>query len=352
MPKSGRILRITLVLALAAGVAALAVAGAGAAPAKRSDQTLTGAGSTLIAPAFAVWQPLYGAARGVTVNYSGIGSGGGIAAIIARTVDFGASDAPMSPDQFSACNGCVQIPWALSATVPTYNLPGIPSTKLKLNGPVLANIFLGKITTWDDPAIKALNAGLSLPSTKITVVHRSDGSGDTYAFTDYLSHINADWRNNFGTSTAVNWPTGVGGKGNPGVAALIGSTPGAIGYISVAYDLQNHLSIARMRNASGHFTLPSVASIAQAASTVTQVPANNQMSIVNPPHSKKYANAWPLSTFTYIIVPTSTPKAKELKNFITWAITHGYAPIKKLVFAPLPLVVIKADNKSLAQIHS
>jgi len=352
MPKYGSFIRTTAALAAAALVAALAVGGAGAAPAKHEDTTLTGAGSSLIAPAIAVWQPLYGAARGVTVNYSPVGSGAGIAAITARTVDFGASDAPMAPDQETACNGCVQIPWALTATVPVYNIPGVGDTQLHLDGKTLAAIFLGEIRSWDDPAIRKLNPKLNLPSTNITVVHRSDGSGDSYVFTDYLSKVSPTWASKVGSATSVSWPTGVGGKGNAGVAAVVSSTPGSIGYISDAYVLQNHIHKAQLKNASGKYTLPSIASIEAAAQLVKEVPADNKISLTNPPSSKKFANAWPLSTFTYIIVPLRTPKAHDIKNFVTWALTHGQAPIRKLVFAPMPLAVVKAANRTLAKVHS
>ncbi|HVS86183.1 MAG TPA: phosphate ABC transporter substrate-binding protein PstS [Gaiellaceae bacterium] len=329
-------------------------ASAGASPAKKQDTTLTGAGSSLIAPALAVWKPLYGAARGVTVNYSSVGSGAGIKAITARTVDFGASDAPMTADQAAACNGCVQVPWALTATVPVYNIPGVGDTKLKLDGPTLAKIFLGQIKTWDDSAIKKLNPGLSLPSTSITVAHRADGSGDTYVFTDYLSKVSSVWKNEVGSATSVSWPTGVGGTGNSGVAAIVSSTPGSIGYISDAYVIQNHIAKARLKNASGRYTLPSIKSIGEAASLVKTVPADMNVSITNPPKTKnkKQWDAWPLSTFTYIIMPATTARAHDLKNFVTWALTHGQPPIAKYVFAPMPLVMIKAANKALTTVHS
>ncbi len=352
MAKIAQSRRAAAARVLAATVAALVTGLAGTAQARRSDTTLQGAGSTLIAPALAAWQPLYAKARGVTVNYSGIGSGGGIAAITARTVDFGASDAPLSPDQLAACKGCVQIPWALTATVPVYNVPGVGDTRLRLTGPVLADIFLGRVAKWNDPAIRKLNPGLKLPTTAITTVHRSDGSGDTFAFTDYLSKVSPEWRSKAGNGTSVNWPTGVGGKGNPGVAALVGSTPGAIGYVSDAYALANHLAKARLLNAAGRYTLPSVASIEDAALTVKSVPADNHMSIVDPPRAKQYADAWPLSTFTYVIVPLQTPKAHDLKNFVTWALTHGQPPIRRLVFAPIPRVVLLAANRTLAKVHS
>ena len=344
----------TMVALAAVAVVAFIVAGsAGASPrGTAATATLNGAGSSLVAPLVATWSPVYDAATGVHVNYSSVGSGAGIAAITARTVDFGASDAPLSPDQFTACKGCVQIPWALSATVPTYNIPGVGDTRLHLSGPVLADIFLGLIKKWNDPAIKKLNPKLSLPDMSITVAHRSDGSGDTFAFTDYLSKVSGTWRTKVGNNTAVDWPVGVGGKGNAGVAAIIKSTPGCIGYISVAYVLQNHLSKARMLNAAGKYTLPGVAQIENAAQTVKKVPANNQMSIVDPPRSKKYAVAWPLSTFTYIIVPTTSAKASVLRKFIFWALTAGQSYGRKLVFAPIPKVVLVAAEKTLGKIHS
>jgi len=353
MPKPGTSIRITLVLALAALATAALAATAGAAP-KRHAATLTGAGSTLIQPAVqGVWGPGYAAATGTQVNYSGIGSSGGIAAITGRTVDFGASDAPLSADQMTACNGCVQIPWALSATVPTYNVPGVGDTKLRLTGPVLANMFLGHITNWNDAAIKKLNPGLSLPNLKITIAHRSDGSGDTYAFTDYLSKVSSEWRANEGANTTINWPAGVGGRGNAGVAAVISSTPGAIGYVSDAYALGNHLSKARLRNAYGKFTLPGITGIEDAAQTVKKVPADNRMSIVDPPATKKYAAAWPISTFTYIIVPTNSKNATDLRHFIFWALSpKQQLSIKKLIFAPIPKVVLVAAEKTLLKIHA
>jgi phosphate transport system substrate-binding protein len=353
MPRTGTTIRITIATAAAAALAVTAVGTAGAKPA-RTTATLNGAGSSLIAPAIAVWGPAYGKATGTTINYSAVGSGAGIAAISAKTVDFGASDAPFTTDQQSACADCVQIPWALSATVPTYNIPGLHSGQLKLTGPVLANIFLGNITKWNDPAIAALNKGTTLPDMNITVAHRSDGSGDTYAFTDYLSKVSPQWASKVGNATSVAWPTGVGGAKNAGVAAIIASTPGAIGYISVAYVVQNHLNWTRMQNASGNFTLPSVPSIEQAAETVTSVPADNKMSIVNPPKSPKFRNAWPLSTFTYVMVHTTSPQAQELRKFIFWALTPKAQHLISnsfLVFAPIPKVVLVAAEKTLAKVH-
>ncbi|HLX18532.1 MAG TPA: phosphate ABC transporter substrate-binding protein PstS [Gaiellaceae bacterium] len=349
MPRLGASTRITLALAVAAAVA---VAASSAASATRAT-TLNGAGSSLIAPAVAVWAPAYAKAAGVEINYSAVGSGAGIAAITAKTVDFGASDAPLSDSQASACGDCVQIPWALSATVPTYNIPGLHSGQLKLDGPTLANIFLGNITNWNAPAIKKLNPGVALPNLAITTVHRSDGSGDTYAFTNYLSKVSPTWASKVGFSTAVSWPGGVGGAKNAGVAAVIASTPGSIGYISVAYVIQNHLDWTKMKNAAGNYVLASAPDIEAAAATVKSVPANNQLSIVDPP--KSATKAWPLSTFTYVIVHTSSPQATDLRHFIFWALGPKAQKMINnsfLVFAPIPKVVLVAAEKTLNKVHS
>jgi phosphate transport system substrate-binding protein len=351
MPRNGKLVRLTVALTAAALVAALAVASAGAAG-KRSTGTLSGAGSSLIAPAVAVWGQLY---KPDTINYSPIGSGGGIAQIQARNVDFGASDAPMTKTQGNGCHGCVQIPWALTATSPVVNIPGIGADQLRLTGTVLANIYLGNITKWDDPAIKSLNPKLKLPSLKITVVHRSDSSGDTYVFTNYLSKVNKAWKSKVGCATSVSWPTGVGGSKNNGVAAIIGSTSGTIGYVSIAYTIANHLSLARLKNAAGQYVLPTIKTIESAAQLVKseRIPANNKISITNPPKSAKYKNAYPLSTFTYVIIPQKTAKAAQLKAFITWALgSTAQSAIKKLVFAPMPKVVISKAKNTLAAVSS
>ncbi|HZD88387.1 MAG TPA: phosphate ABC transporter substrate-binding protein PstS [Gaiellaceae bacterium] len=360
MPKHGMIVRTSLVLVAAALVSGLAVNAAGAAGKKhhvRLSGTLNGAGSSLIAPAIqAMWSPDF-KAKGVTVNYASVGSGAGIAQITARTVDFGASDAPMTGAQAAACKGCVQIPWALTSTSVVVNVPGVHQGQLHLTGGVVAKIYLGQITKWNDPAIKALNPGLSLPDLKITVAHRSDGSGDTYAFTNYLHKVSAPWRHQVGYATSVNWPVGVGGKGNSGVAAVIGSTPGSIGYVSVAYVLQNHLTLAKMKNASGKYTLPTIKSIESAAQLVKahKIPANNAISITDAPKTKnkKYANAYPLATFTYIIVPKKSPQAALIKAWINFAMSAPEQKrIQKLVFAPMPKVVVDAAKKTLKKIHS
>ncbi len=244
---------------LTAFVALLAVAGtalatwtglAGASPTRQTG-SLTGAGSTFVVPLVTQWTSHYHPSQ---VSYSGIGSGGGIAAITSRTVDFGASDAPLSRDQFSACHGCVQIPWAFSATSIPYNVSGV-GYGLKLTGPILASIYLGKITRWNDSRIKAINPGVKLPDEKIVPIYRSDGSGTSYNFTDYLSHISKAWKNKIGKGTQPSFPEGVGARGSSGVAAKLSSTPGGITYIDVAYSLKNKFKIAKLKNRAGKFHL-------------------------------------------------------------------------------------------------
>ena len=334
----------------AAVVAAIGISACGSSGSGSSgnSKTLVGAGSTLVAPLMSVWESPYAKSSGDVVTYGAIGSGGGIDQITARTVDFGASDAPLTTSQASACKGCVQIPWALAATDVAYHVAGVQN-HLKLTGPVLADIYLGKITTWDDPAIKALNPGVSLPSTKIEPIYRTDGSGDTYAFTQYLSAVSPEWKSKVGFSTQVHFPTGLGGEHNSGVGGLLASTNGSIAYIAIAYVVQNSFDAALIQNAAGQYPVPGVASISAAAATVKSVPASNAISIVNPPASA--SGAYPISTFTYVIVPKNSPKGATMRAFIDWAITTGQADGPKLDFAPLPSLVISADKKSVATIQ-
>jgi phosphate transport system substrate-binding protein len=314
-----------------------------------SSGPLVGAGSTLVAPLVSKWQPDFSDKSGITVTYGAIGSGGGIDSITARTVDFGASDAPLTSDQFSAAKSVEQIPWALSGTVPSYNVSGV-SNHLKLSGPVLADIFLGKITTWNDPAIAKLNSGVSLPSTKITPVYRSDGSGDTYAFTNYLSSVSPEFKSKVGVSTQVKFPTGTGAEKNDGVAAAISQTDGAIGYLGLAYVLSNDLNSAAVENSAGNFPEPGVDSVKAAAAAVSKIQSDNSIPLINLPASAK--DAYPISTYTYIIVPLKSDKADELKKFITYAIGPGQEFGPDLDFAPLPSQVVAADKKAIAKIGS
>jgi phosphate transport system substrate-binding protein len=337
----------------APAVAALALTGCGgsgggsASAAGSSSGPLVGAGSTLVAPLVSKWQPDFSDKSGITVTYGAIGSGGGIDQITQRTVDFGASDAPLTPDQFSAAKGVEQIPWALGAVLPSYNVKGV-ANKLKLSGPVLADIYLGKITSWDHPAIAKLNPGVSLPSTKVTPVYRSDGSGDTYAFTNYLSSVSPEFKSKVGVSTQVKFPIGTGAEKSDGVAAAVSQTDGAIGYLGLAYIASNDLQYGLVENAAGAFPNPDVNSIKAAAAAVKGIGKDNSISLVGLPASAK--DAYPISTYTYVIVPLQSDKADSLKKFITYAIGPGQQFGPDLNFAPLPSQVVAADKKAIAKI--
>jgi phosphate transport system substrate-binding protein len=341
---------LTAALACAAvSLAAAGVSGAGVdGGAKATAGTLTGAGATFPFPLISKWIPAYDQASGTQVNYSPIGSGGGIAAITARTVDFGASDAPLSPDQFTACKGCVQIPWALSGTAVIYNVPGTPQG-LKLTPAVIAQIYLGFIKKWNSPSIRKDNPGVTLPDLNVTPVYRSDSSGTTFNFTDFLSKTSPAWKSRVGNSTSVNWPTGIGARGSSGVAGVVTRTEGAITYADVAYALQNKLKFARVKNKAGKWTLPGLRSINAAASSVDKVTGNGEISIVNPPKTQPLA--YPISTFTYALAPTASSKAAELRKFIYWAITSGQKFGPPLLFVPLPKSILAFDYKQIKKIQ-
>jgi phosphate transport system substrate-binding protein len=337
-----------LALIAAAAVALTAIAAAGA---KSNDTTITGAGSSFVSPLVSVWTPAVGSAFGYTLQYSPVGSGAGIAAITNRQVDFGASDAPLTPDQETACKGCVQIPWALSATSIAYNVPGAP-VHVNLDGATIAKIFLGQITNWNDAAIKALNKGASLPDLKITPIYRSDGSGTTYNFTDYLSSVSGEWKSKVGNSTSVQFPAGQGARGSSGVAGLVSRTAGGITYVDVAFALKNHIKFAAVKNRAGKFLYPSLRRITAAAEAFPKVPTNNELHIVDPP--KSAALAYPISTYTYVIVPQQTSHSAEIRKLVFWALTQGQKPqyTAKLLFAPLPKTVLVASEKTLKTVHS
>jgi phosphate transport system substrate-binding protein len=305
--------------------------------------SLTGAGSTLVAPLAAKWAQDFQARTGNQVTYGAVGSGAGIAQITARTVNFGASDAPLTGPQRGACNRCYQIPWGLTATGIAFHLNGI--RQLKLTGPVVAQIYLGQITNWSDPKIAKLNKGVSLPNMKITPAFRSDGSGDTYAFTDYLSRVSRTWKSKVGFSTSVSFPTGIGGKGNDGVTAIVNSTNGAISYISASYIIAHGLGAAALQNRAGRFEYPNLKNIEAAAKVVKKVGRFNEMHIVDPPKSAK--SAYPLSTFTYVIAPQTSPKKALLKQFILYAMGAGQKFGAALDFAPIPKVVLKAGRATV-----
>lgn len=316
------------------GVAALGGA-AQAASEKRQDASIVGTGATFPFPLISKWIPAVGNALGITLTYTPTGSGAGISSVTARTVDFGASDAPLSTDQLTACKGCVVIPWALSATSIPYNIPGLDG-RLRLDGPTLANIYLGKITNWNDAAIKALNPKLTLPDLRITPVYRSDGSGTTYNFTEYLSSVSQEWRSGVGFNTSVSWKAGIGARGSSGVAGVVRGTPGALTYVDVAYSLQNAFTFATVKNRAGAFATPGLRGI-QAA--LSKVPDNvrqlSQLKIVDPPASAGKL-AYPIVTFTYVIVPTNAAKAADLRKLVYWAVTQGQKFGPPLLFQPLP----------------
>jgi phosphate transport system substrate-binding protein len=329
-------------LTIAALVASAATALTGSALAAGA---LTGAGSTLVAPLEAEWANNFQSRDGVTVTYNPVGSGTGIADISSRLVDFGASDAPLTPAQAAGCHGCVQIPWALSATGVGYNVAGVRN--LHLSGSVLVGIYLGHITNWSDSRIKALNRGVRLPNLKITPIFRSDGSGDTYAFTNYLAHVSGAWAHSVGpAATSVSFPTGVGGKGNSGVTAILEGTNGSIAYVAVSYLIAHSLPAAAIRNTAGRFEYPNLANIENAAQTVKRVPATNTLSIVDPPRKAKIA--YPISTFTYVIVPQHPAQAALLKQWILYAMGRGQSFGPSLDFAKIPSVVLKAGKRTVA----
>ena len=300
---------------------------------------LTGAGATFPYPLYSKWFSDYAARTNVKINYQSIGSGGGIRQLIEGTVDFGASDSPMSDEEMAKAKGgpVLHVPTVMGADVITYNVEGL-SHPLNLTGEVIANIFLGHIKKWNDARIAALNGDAKLPNQDILVVHRSDGSGTTYIFTDYLSAVSPAWKSGPGRGKEVQWPTGLGAKGNEGVAGQVKQTPGAIGYTELAYAKQNRLAYAAVKNAAGEFVLPTLESItAAAAGTLTTLPENTdyRVSIVNPPG----AGAYPIASFTWILIYQNQPdaeKGRKVVEFLRWALREGDAAATALDYAPLP----------------
>jgi phosphate transport system substrate-binding protein len=335
--------RFKLVSLCAAALAAGATGFITTAAASAAGGTLNGAGSTLVAPLEAEWASAFASKTGNTVNYNPVGSGTGIAQISAGTVDFGASDAPLNPTQAAGCHNCIEIPWALSATGVGYNVPGA-GHKLHLTGSLLAGIYLGHITNWNDSRIARANKGVHLPNLKITPVFRSDGSGDTYAFTNYLSHVSGAWKSSVGLGTSVSFPTGASGKGNSGVTAVLQGTPGAVAYIAVSYLIAHQLPAVAIQNAAGKYEYPNLANIENAAAVVKHVPGSGALSIVDPPKSAKIA--YPISTFTYVIAPTTAPQGALLKSFVQYALGAGHSFGANLDFAPLPKVVVRYDKSA------
>ena len=324
---------------------AVSVIAVSAAPAM-ADQ-LTGAGSTAIYPVLAAWADTYQKNTGTGINYQSIGSGGGIKQIKAKTVQFGASDAPLKPDDL-AKNNLVQFPQVIIAIVPVVNLQGVQPGQMRLDGEALADCFLGKVTYWDDPEIKALNTSLNLPHTAITIVHRSDGSGTTFNFTDYLSKVSPDWKNNVGSATAVAWPAGVGGKGNAGVASNVQQVDGALGYVEYAYAMQNHMTYTKMVNAQDNVVEPSMESFQAAAANAdySKVP-NFYLVLTNQPGEK----SWPITGTTWILLRTdaSPDDNAAVLKFMDWALHHGQDQAKALNYVPMPDSVVSQIEASWAK---
>jgi phosphate transport system substrate-binding protein len=314
--------------------------------------TVSGAGSTFAAPVYEQWAS---AQSGLTVNYQSVGSGAGITAIESKTVDFGASDPPLKPadEEAIAKNGspAVQIPMFLGAITVSYNLPGV-ATGLKLEGATVANIFLGKIKTWNDPAIKALNPGVNLPSTAITVIHRSDSSGTTSGFTSFLSEVDPEWKSKIGEGKTVQWPTGTGGKGNAGVAGAVQQTTGAVGYVEQAYALTHNFTVASVKNKAGKFVAPTLASTSASGEGVT-VPANLGIKVINSPA----ASAYPITSQTFIVVnkdlckagtPGGEAAAKGVVKFLDYGLGEGQAILSKADYAALPAAILAKSKVAVA----
>jgi phosphate transport system substrate-binding protein len=298
-------------------------------------QKLTAAGATFPYPVYSKWFSEYSAAHpGVEINYQSIGSGGGIRQVTTGLVDFGASDMPMTDEALGSSKvKLIHIPTVLGAVVPIFNVPGVGD--IKFSGEVLADIFLGKISTWNDGRIAKDNPGVKLPDQKIIVVHRSDGSGTSFIWTDYLSKVSKDWAGGPGKGASPSWPVGVGGKGNEGVAGLVRQLPGAIGYVELIYALQNKISYGEVKNAAGNWQKASIAGVTEAAASIKQMPADYRISITNAPG----ANSYPISSFTYLLIPVHAAdptKGKVIKDLLSWIVKSGEGEVSSLSYAPLP----------------
>lgn len=312
---------------------------------------INGAGATFPAPIYMKWFQDYNHAHpAVEINYQSIGSGGGIKQLTKKTVDFGASDAPMTDEEINKVGASVlHIPTVLGAVVVTYNIPGL-KTSLNLDGALVAQIFSGEVSRWNDPKIQALNPGVALPSQSIVVVYRSDSSGTTAVFTEYLAKVNQNWKTSVGSGKAVKWPTGLGGKGNEGVTGQIKNTIGSIGYVELSYALAEKLSMASIKNKSGKFILPSIASVSAAAEgALKSMPEDFRVSITDAEGVKAY----PISAFTYLLVfkDMKGPKGKELVNFLNWAMLTGQNDASRLSYAPLPRSMVAKVQKRIQEIQ-
>ncbi|MEJ2368157.1 MAG: phosphate ABC transporter substrate-binding protein PstS [Acidobacteriota bacterium] len=324
------------------GLVALASCGG---PSKQTVQkpqgmTLNGAGATFPYPVYSQWANKYASLTGVKLNYQSIGSGGGIAQIRAKTVDFGASDAPLKAEELDK-DGLMQFPMIMGGVVPVVHLEGIKPGELKLTPSLLADIYLGKITRWDDPAVAKINPGLKLPGKSITVVHRADGSGTTWIFTNYLDKVSSEWHSKVGTAKSVSWPTGVGGKGNEGVSAYVQRIDGAIGYVEFAYALQNHMTFVQLQNKDGEFVSPTMESFTAAAANADWKDAPGFYLVLTDQPGPK---SWPITGASFILIYKNQPdasKAKTLLKFFDWAYRHGGSMAEKLEYVPIPQNVVE-----------
>jgi len=313
--------------------------------------TLNGAGATFPYPMYSKWFSEYNKLHSdVQINYQSIGSGGGIRQVLNGTVDFGASDGPMTDEQLSqAKTKILHIPTVLGAVVPAYNVPGVTG-EIKFTPEVLANIFLGKITNWNDPAIAKANPGVNFPNQSIIVIHRSDGSGTTYIFTDYLSKVSSEWANSVKKGTTVSWPLGLGGKGNEGVAGQIRQLQGSIGYIELIYAVQNNIPYGSVKNAAGTFVKASLDGVTEAAASAKSMPADFRVSITNAPGK----TAYPISSFTWLLIPVQSKdanKGKVLSDFLNWMVSDGQKMTTQLTYAPLPENVADKVKAAIKQVH-
>ena len=315
-------------------------------------QNINAAGATFPYPIYSKWFDEYHKLHpNVQINYQSIGSGGGIRQLLDKTVDFGASDGPMTDEQLQQAGfKILHFPTVLGAAVPSYNIPGVTG-ELKFTPEALAGIFLGKVTKWNDPAIAGPNPGVKLPADDIVVIHRSDGSGTTYIWTDYLAKVSSDWQSKVGKNTSVNWPVGLGGKGNEGVAGLLKQTPDSIGYVELIYAIQNSLPYGTVKNSSGEFIKASLAGVsAAAAGAAKSMPDDFRVSITNPPGK----DAYPISSFTWLLIPAQIQdpaKKAAIKDFLTWMLTSGQQFCEPLAYAKLPKEVVAKEQKAVALIQ-
>ena len=378
---------ITTLAVVAALVASISIGTAQGSTKRSTATTLNGAGSSFVFPLVSTWAPAFKSASGISINYQPVGSGSGIKAVSSRSVDFGASDAPLTPDQQTTCNGCLTIPWAFSATSIAYKGSGLPN-KLHITGSVLAKIYLGEIKNWSDPAIKKLNKKVSLPNKAITPIYRSDSSGTSYNFTQYLAAVNSEWGGKIGVGTQPAFPAGVGAPKSSGVSAKLATTDGGICYVDVAYATKNHFSVFAIKNRAGKFVKPTPKPIQATANLITKAKASSTglvLDVVDPPKpslphfkpiktknatekakilkahrkllaqakakNKKLVIAYPICTFTYVIVPKAAKQAAPLKHFLTWALQKGQTYGASLYFVPIPKAVRQVSLKLVNQIH-